>query len=127
MEDAETSCSGGEEVEELPIIVVVVSSTLPSSSAFGTGGRKHSHNHQRHKVNARSRIRRCRDVRWIVLRIVLPEFQPHGRERDALPLHVPEGHGEGEEALEQSDNEVRMEHEPRIDQAIFLGVAGWAC
>lgn len=58
--------------------------------------------------------------------VVVAEFQPHGRKRYALALHVPESHGEGQEALVQTEEEVRVEYELRVNEAVFLDVAGRA-
>lgn len=89
---------------------------------FASPARSNLHDYQCDEVDTRGLICDLRDIVRIVLLVVHTELQPHCRERNSSALHPPEAHGEGEKALQKTDNEVGMEDESSVDQPVLLRV-----
>lgn len=115
LENTQAASAGGKKVEQLPDANV--------SHVDFVDPHQYLHDDERDEVDARRCIRGLVDIVGVILRVVNTKFQPHRVEWNSPALHVPKGHGERQEALVQSDEEVSMEDQPSVDQAIFLDVA----
>lgn len=115
--------------EQVPVLGCLIEQgrVLEDAEAAGAGGHEVEplHDYKVDEVNGRRLIDLLRvvveiDIRWG------PVAEPELVEGDSVALEVPERHGERESGLYYTNNTVGLEDKLPVDEAVLLGVAGWA-